>query len=154
MTIGTNALIDFFEASQTSLGTTTTGFADGAFSDGTNDLLAWINTDDAQEANFTLKIDWNTTAPDNNSGLNLYAAKQNVQSGSDDDVPTALFRHTYIGFFPVKNVLTAQIITKRFYLPNWITSATYHFYLENRTGETMEDNWNLYVDAVAPGPHA
>lgn len=153
MVIATDARINVFEASQESLANTTSAINNAAFSDGINDLNAWTNTDDVDEANFTLKIDWNTTAPDVGTGMNLYARKQNVQSTNDDDIPTANFRHEYIGRFPVKDVLTEQFITKRFFLPNWITQAVYHFYLENQTGENCEAGWDLYVDASTDAPH-
>ena len=45
MAISTDAVIDFF-GSLTALGNTTSTVANDAFSDGTNDLTAWTNSDD------------------------------------------------------------------------------------------------------------
>ncbi len=154
MTIGADALIGFWGAQTAGLGTTTTGFAADALSDGTNDLVAWTNVDDAPWASFTLKIDWNTTAPDPGGHINLFARKTAVEGSNNDDIPTANFPHFYIGRFKIKDVLTEQFITEVFQLPNWKSQSIYHFYLQNKTTETMEDGYDLYVTPETVGPHA
>ena len=154
MAIGTNAAIEAFGTAATSLGNTPSAVSDGAFSDGTNDLNAWTNADDAPWATLTLKIDWNTTAPDTGSFINLYARKTAVQSTNNDEVPSASFLHTFLGFFSVDDVLTEQFITIDVRLPNWKTSSIYHFYIENKTGEACEASWDLYITPKTIGPHA
>lgn len=46
MAIGTGAAIEFFGTAD-ALGNTTSAVSNNAFSDGTNDLNAWTNDDDA-----------------------------------------------------------------------------------------------------------
>lgn len=152
MAISTDALIEFF-GTQDTLGTTTSAVADAAFSDGTNDLTAWTNDDDAPQASIILSVTY-SVAPDANSSVNLYLRPLNIQSTNDQDVPDANFLHTYAGSFPVNDVTTAQYCLIEIDLPNTKTSQEYEFYVENQTGQSMPAGWDIYVTPKTVGPHA
>ena len=148
MAIGTNDLIDKFGTQDT---VTTTGgsTADGAFTN----AGTWTNDDDAPMAAITFRPTF-SVAPDTGSYVGLYAQLEDVQSTNDDEVPSASFLHTFLGDFPVDDVTSAQTITIRVALPNAKTSQVYDFYIENRAGQTISVNWELYVTPIAQGPAA
>lgn len=155
MAIGTDDRIAKF-GTLDALGTTTSAVIDDAFSDGTNDLLAWTNDDDALEAAFCLEF---TTATTGAAGsiINLYAALQNIgDAGTEDaEVPDANFPHTFIGQFYHNNPsTTAQAANMIAFLPNQMTSQIYHFYIEDKTGEDISASWELSVTPLAEGPAA
>ena len=152
MAIGTDAAIDFF-GTQDTLGTSSASVANNAFSIA-SDLSTWVNDDDAKEASVVLLADWNTTAPDADSVVNLYARLLDVQSTNDQDVPDANFQHVYLGSFPTNDVLTNQYIPRIIHLPNNKTSQNYEFYIENKTGETIQAGWDIYITPKATGPAA
>jgi len=152
MAIGTDSAVEFF-GTQDDLDSTSASVADGAFSIAT-DVAQWTNDDDAPAASITLLCDWNTTGPDANSIINLYAKLHNVQSTNDGEVPDANHRHVYIGAFPLNDVLTNQYITIDVALPNYMTSSVYEFFIENRSGQTLQAGWILYVTPKTIGPHA
>lgn len=152
MAISADAAIHFF-GTQDTLGTSSGSVADAAFSVA-GDLSTWTNDDDAPQASVTLLADWNTTAPDVNSVVNLYLRLLNTQSTNDQEIPDANFTHTYVGSFPVNDVLTNQYITIDISLPNGQTSQQYEFYIENKTGEQIQAGWDIYVTPKTIGPHA
>lgn len=155
MPISTDAAIDFF-GSLTALGNTTSAVTNGSFSDGTNDLNAWTNSDDAPQATAVLEF---TTATTGTAGsvINLYAVLLNVgDAGTEDtEVPDANFPNIYLGSFPHNNPSTsAQTAAIIISLPNAITSQIYNFYIENDTGETISAGWELTIRPKTIGPHA
>lgn len=155
MAIGTDSAIHFF-GSLTALGNTTSTVANDAFSDGTNDLNAWTNSDDAPEATAVLEF---TTATTGNAGsvLNLYAKLLDVgNAGTEDtEVPDANFPNIFMGSFPHNNPSTsAQTASIVISLPNVVTSQVYHFYIENKTGQTISASWELTIRPRTIGPHA
>lgn len=152
MPITTNDAIEKFGTQDLVTGTPGT-VADGAFSVA-GDVSTWTNDDDAIMATATALFDWDTTAPDVNSSVNLYARLLNVQSTNDQDVPDANFGHTYLGSFPVNDVLTNQYISIEISLPNTKSSQEYEFYIENNTGETIQNTWDLWITPKAIGPHS
>lgn len=155
MAIGTDAAIHFF-GSDTILGSTTSAVVDDAFSDGTNDLDAWTNTDDAPMASISLEFTTATTG-DANSSINLYGRLMDVGSAGteDSEVPDVNFQHTYLGSFPHNNPSTsAQTAAIDISLPNNHTSQIYHFYIENKTGQTISASWELTISPKTIGPHA
>lgn len=148
MAIGTDAAIHFFGAQDT---VTSTGAstADAAFtSAGT-----WTNVDDAPMAAAVAMFDW-SVAPDANSVVNLYARMDNIDGANDQDAPDANYQHTYLGSFPVNDVITNQYIAIDIALPNTATSQVYNFYIENKTGQTIQVNWSLKITPKTIGPHA
>ena len=153
MAISTDAAIEFF-GSQDTLGNTTSAVTDGSFSDGTNDLNAWTNDDDAPLATAVLTFTTATTG-DAGSVINLYARLVDIQSTNDAEVPDSNFKHVFLGSFPHNNPSTsAQYHAIRIGLPNTQTSQVYHFYIENQTGQTISAGWDLYITPIAIGPHA
>lgn len=153
MAIGTDAAIEFF-GTQDTLGNTTSAVTDDSFSDGTNDLIAWTNDDDAFYASAILTFTTATTG-DAGSVVNLYARLVDIQSTNDAEAPDANFPHTYLGSFPHNNPSTAaQYAAIDIRLPNVDTSQVYHFYIENKTGQTISAGWDLYITPKAVGPHA
>jgi len=156
MAIGTKSAIEFFGTAD-ALGNTTSSVANDAFSDGTNDLDAWTNADDAPLAIFALEFTTATTG-DAGSTIGLYARPLNIgNAGTEDsEVPDANFGHIYLGSFPHNNPSTsAQTATfGKVSLPNVITSQIYNFYIQNNTGQTISAGWELTVTPVTYGPHA
>lgn len=151
MAIGTDSAIDFF-GTQDTLGTSSAAVTNGSFSIA-SDLSTWVNDDDAKFASIVLLADWNTTAPDVNSSIKLYARLLNIQSTNDQDVPDANFQHVFMGRFPVNDVLTNQYIPIIISLPNNETSQNYEFYINNLTGQTIQAGWDIFITPKAIGPH-
>jgi len=78
MAIGTDSTIHFFGTQDTvTAGGGTASVADAAFSI-TADIVQWTNDDDAPMASVTAFFDWNTTAPDADSSINLYVRIMNT----------------------------------------------------------------------------
>lgn len=155
MAIGTDSAILFWGTAD-ALGNTTSAVSDAAFSDGTNDLDAWTNSDDAPLAVFALEFTC-SVAPTVGSTIDLYAMPLNIgDAGTEDSLPpTANFKHYYLGSFPAKDVTTAQPVTFGLVgLPNVVTSQVYNFYIHNNTGQTISAGWELTVTPVTFGPHA
>lgn len=151
MAISTDSAIEFF-GTQDTLGTTAGTVADDAFSVA-GDLSTWTNDDDAPMASVTALIDY-AVAPDANSAVNLYLRMLNTQSTNDNEIPDANYQHKYVGSFPVNDVTTNQYITIDISLPNSKTSQEYEFYIENKTGQTIQASWDIYVTPKTIGPHA
>lgn len=152
MAIGTDSAIHVF-GTQDTLGTSSASVADAAFSIA-GDLSTWVNDDDAPTASVTALFDWNTTPPDANSTVNLYVRMLDIQSTNDNDVPDANFQHTYVGSFPINDVLTNQYVTIDIALPNTKSSQNYEFYIENKTGQTIQAGWDIFVTPKTIAPHA
>lgn len=151
MAISTDALIEFF-GTQDTLGTSSATVADAAFSIA-GDLSTWTNDDDAPRASVTALIDY-AVAPDANSVVNLYVRPLNTVTTNDQEIPDANFQHTFVGSLPVNDVTTNQYITIDITLPNTKTSQEYEFYIENKTGQTIQAGWDIYVTPKTYGPHA
>lgn len=150
MAISENALIDFF-GTQDTLGTSSATVANNAFSIA-GDLSTWTNDDDAPTASVTLLVDY-SVAPTASSVINLYLRLLDVQSTNDQEIPSATFMHYYAGSFPVDTVTTPQYVTTEIKLPNAYTSQQYEFYIENKTGQTIQAGWDIYVTPKTIGPH-
>jgi len=151
MAIGTDSAVEFF-GTQDTLGTSSATVADAAFSIA-GDLSTWTNDDDAPMASVTALIDY-AVAPDVNTSVNLYVRLLNTQSTNDSEIPDANYQHKFVGSFPVNDVTTNQYITIDIGLPNGKTSQEYEFYIENRTGQTIQAGWDIYVTPKTIGPHA
>ena len=152
MAIGTDSAIDFF-GTQDTLGTSSAAVTDASFSIA-SDLSTWTNDDDATFASIVLLVDWNTTAPDANTSVDLFCRLLDVQSTNDQDVPDANFQHVYLGSFPSNDVLTNQYVPLVVFLPNNVTSQQYEFYIRNNTGQTIVAGWDIFITPKAIGPHA
>lgn len=151
MTIGTDSAIHFF-GTQDTLGTSSAQVTDDSFSIA-GDLSTWTNDDDAPMASVTALIDY-AVSPDVSTVVNLYVRLLNVQSTNDADVPDSNFTHVFVGSFPINNVTTNQYITIDINLPNGKTSQEYEFYIENKTGQTIQAGWDIFVTPRTIGPHA
>ncbi len=155
MAIGTDAAVKFY-GTQDDLASSSALVAAAANSFSiASDLVTWTNDDDAPEAAITLQLTMDTAA-DDNSGVNMYFRTLNVVTTTDDAVPTAVYRHTYIAFFPVAPVpaLTIQRSTIVVPLPNYKTSSVWEVYIENQTGQIIEAGWTVFVTPITIGPHA
>ena len=156
MAIGADSAILFWSTAD-ALGNTTSAVTAASFSDGTNDLDAWTNSDDAPLAIFALEFTTATTG-DAGSTIDLYAMPLNIgNAGTEDsEIPDSNFKHIYLGSFPHNNPSTsAQTATFGLVgLPNVITSQIYNFYIQNNTGQTISASWELTVTPVTYGPHA
>lgn len=151
MSISTDAAIEFFGTQATVTGTTAS-VADGAYSV-TGSIVSFTNTDDAPQASVVAMLDW-SAAPNTNSSVNLYARLMNIDSTNDQDVPDANFQHVYLGSFPINDVTTNQYIAIDVSLPNAKSQQVYEFYIENKTGQTIQANWTLKVTPKTLGPNA
>lgn len=150
MAIGTDSAIEFFgtEDTITSTGASTTN----------NSFTAagtWTNDDDAPQAAAVFLGAW-ATAPTANTVVNLYVRVDNIDSTNDQDTPDANFQHTFVGSFPLNDVggSTTQRSAIQISLPNTYTSQVYHFYIENKSGQTLNVNWTLKITPKTIGPHA
>ena len=157
MTISTNATI-FFDGTQDPLddGTTSTIAAD-AFSVAA-DVQTWTNDDDAPLGSFVLECQFNTTMP-TVGGIDLFAHLLNIRSTSEPGVPDTSNLTLYIGSFVidfgVANDVNFFSEISLAQLPTHKSSQEIDFYLRNRgTGQTMGQDWNLWVTPIAQGPHA
>ena len=155
MTIGADSAIHFFGTQDTLGGTATAAVADAAFSTihATTGLVAWTNDDDAPEASIISECNF-SVAPDAGSTVSLMARKLNIVSTNDQDVPDANNPHTFLGFFPLNDVTTAQYIEIDIALPSGKTSAEYEFYVQNNSGQSMPAGWDMYITPRTIGPHA
>lgn len=149
MAISTDSVIEFFGTQDTITGSGGT-VADGAFGAA---ATTWTNDDDAPRASIVLDCSF-TTAPDANSGVNLYLRLLNIESTNDQDVPDANFQHVYVGTFPLNDVTSQQWCPIEITLPNNATSQQYNFYIENNGGQTMDSDWDLHITPKTYGPHA
>ncbi|MFQ5622428.1 MAG: hypothetical protein ACE5FS_03430 [Paracoccaceae bacterium] len=156
MAIAADALIDFFGTAD-ALGTTTSAVTDGSFSDGTNDLTAWTNDDDAPEAAAILTMQYASGTLDANPYVNLYARLIDIDGTTDAPVPDASYKEKYLGRFKIDTNLAAttdNAHAEDIDLPNTETSQVYHFYIENQTGVTISAGWELTIVPKTVGPHA
>lgn len=153
MAIGTDAAIEFFGTQDTvTAGGGTSAVSNDAFSVGA-DAAAWTNDDDAVMATMVAMLDW-ATAPNANSYVNLYARLMNIDGTNDQDVPDANYPHVFLGSFPINDVTTNQYIAIEIGLPNTVSSQVYEFYVENKTGQTLQAGWTMKITPKAIGPHA
>lgn len=154
MAIGTDAAIHFF-GTQDTLDNTTSSVTDGSFSDGTNDLSAWTNDDDAPMAHVVFEGTF-SVAPDANSSVSLFARKVDIGDAGteDEEVPDANNTSGFVGSFGLNDVTTAQTKGITIALPNTKTSQIYHLYIQNNAGQTLSASWSLHITPVAIGPHA
>lgn len=154
MTITTDALINFFEdTTLTSLATTTSAVSAGAFSDGTNDLLEWTNTDDSPWAAFVLECD-PASSPAVGSYVMLYTRLMEIDGASNHaPVPTANFPDYEVGRFLVENSATKHYIPRVFWLPAMFSQQKHNFYIRNQMDVSMSAGWDLSVNSMTVGPH-
>ncbi len=152
MAIGTDSAIEFF-GTLDALDTTSGTVASNAFSVA-GDLATWTNDDDAPRASITGELDWAVAPSITNPVVNLYAQAIDTVGTDDGEVPDADHQHIYIGTFPINDVTTPQFITIDVRLPNWETSSVYQFYIENKTGQTIQAAWDMHVTPKTIGPHA
>jgi hypothetical protein len=155
MAIGTNDLIDVFGTQDTITTGTPAQIANAAFSVA-GDVGTWTNDDDAPLAAFQLKCQWATATGVANKRVNLYARLLNIDSTNDAVAPSTSRKWQPIGAFTVYALATG---TDYYFdsgivrLPNAKTSQEYEFYLENLTGQTISNNWELKVTPMSQGPH-
>lgn len=153
MAIGTDSRINFFGTQdELSIGTGTALIASGNWSNGTTDIPAWTNDDDADEASITFK---GTLASAASAGkyIDVYVRKINVINTTDDDLaPDDDFKQIYLGSFAM-DVGTAQLLTIDIPLPNYKTSSEYEFYINNGSGQQLNADWELWITPKTDGPH-
>ncbi len=152
MAIGTNAAIETF-GTKDDLASSSALVSSDAFSIA-SDLLTWTNDDDAKEAAITLELTMAVAATDN-SGCSMYFRALNVDDTNDDAVPTAVYLHTPIAFFPTAPVpaTTIQRSTLRVHLPNYKTSSVWEVYIHNQTGQQIDAGWTVFITPIADAPH-
>ena len=158
MAIGANSAVEFYGTTDVLGGTATATVLNDAFSiiNATTGLVAWTNDDDAPQATFALEFTTATTGTAN-TVINLYAALQGIGSAGTENQgdPDVNYQHHYLGSFPHNNPLTSeQAVSLVAALPNTQTSQVYHFFIENKTGQTISAGWELTIRPKTIGPHA
>jgi len=155
MTIGADALIDFFGTQAAIDDGSTSSIADGAFSVAA-DITTRTNGDDAPSSSYILQCQF-ATLPDDNSTIDLFARKLNIESTNDSPEPDAVNLSQRVGSFTVDGTIA---VTNDMFLPtNWLTlpnmksSQEYDYYLGNNTGQTISANWELFENPSTKGPH-
>ncbi len=156
MAIGTDDLIEKF-GTPTDLSNTTSAVNDNSFSDGTNDLNSWTNSDDAPEAAFVLSWQYPSGTINANPYINLYCVLVDIDGTNDTPTPVSDHKHIYLGTFNADTNQTAtndQANALRAVLPNMEASQVYHFYIENQTDVQISASWKLTVMPLTVGPSA
>ncbi|MEE8208767.1 MAG: hypothetical protein V3T88_07450 [Nitrosomonadaceae bacterium] len=123
----------------------------------TADITSWVNDDDAPRAKLVLTWQYASGTIDAGGHVNLFYSKNNILSTSDENVPAAGNLKHFVGTFVVdENLSTAtdELIAITIELKNWVTSSSYDFAIENRTGVTMAANWDIDITPLTVGPHA
>lgn len=155
MAIGTNSGVEFFGTQATvSASGGTSSVVSGAFSV-TADMETggWTNTDDSPMASVLLTGGF-ASAPAANKAIALYVRVMNIDGTSDPDVPSANYRHTYVGSIPVNASTTLNPSAIDVRLPNAYSGQIYEFYLENTAGVTLNAGWVMKVTPKTIGPKA
>jgi len=156
MAFATDDLIDKFGTLSADLGNTTSAVTDNDMSDGTNDLDAFTNTEDASWCLCILIGQW-ATLPTDQTAFHVHARRMSVQSTNDAPLPLeGVNLGEFIGSIPVDgNVAVTTdtlMVSKWLRLPNSKSSQIYNFYLENQSGQTLSAGWEFYVSTVGMGP--
>ena len=156
MSLASDVVVDAFDASAwLLLASTPSAIADAAMS-AAADIDEWTNTDNAERASFILAASVGVTA-DAKSGVYLHAQLLNF-----DDVPSGISTNDSsvvdgtnsegikIGVFTPWNANIATSTLQYLILPNAIlpniqTAQDYQFHVYNRTGQAIQDTWDLWI---------
>ena len=158
MAISTDASIWFFGTQ----GTITTGtpgtVADGAFSVAGDVDSTWTNDDDAPSGAAVLKCQFDTTMPTAGT-IGLYARLLDIQSTNDANAPDSNFEVLLVGTFQIDFGVAADTdfytFIDLFSIPSVKSAQGIEWYIKNEgTGQTIGQNWALYITPKAIGPHA
>ncbi len=163
MTIGPEALVDFFNANTTELEETggSAGVADNAYSlfDAT-DMDDYTHADDSPFIIVWLQMN-SAGTPAVGSGVNLKGRVMNVTDvpgttdTNDSPIPTAAYPFIHLGRFPVKDTTSEQFVPIEVYLPNTEPGTVWQLGIHNDgTGSAIDAGWGLHVRAKTGGPHA
>ena len=152
MTIGTDALIEFF-GSETDITNASNGTIVADAYSAAGDIDTWDNSDDSPMAVFALGYAA-ASAPTAGGWVALYATLVDIDDANNDEsTPTASDESAHpLGIFRIPNA-TSSHVSLRAVLPNAESSQTYQFFLKNKTDQTMSDTWTLKVKSVTYGPH-
>jgi len=154
MAIAAKDLVDKF-GTQTVVDSGATASVLNASFSASADQLVFTNTDDVPNAVFVLSCQW-AVLPTDNSVINLYARKLNVDGVNDTAIPDAANLDQYIGAFvadgTVAVVTTAFLTTAVLALPNHVSGQQYEFYIENQSGQTISAGWTLKLTPLTIGP--
>lgn len=95
----------------------------------------------APDAEFVLSVAF-TTAPAENSSIDLYAQELNIKGAGDEEAPETTFKPHYIASFPVNNVTTTQYIKA---LADDVPLLAAYYLHNNGTGQTISAGATLDV---------
>lgn len=154
MAIATNDAVDKYGTQDTITTGTPSSITTGNFSVAA-DVAAWVNDDDATEGAFVLACAWATVTSIGDKPINLFARLDNIDSTNDPKDPGTTNHSMFIGSFVAPGsagAATTVYIPGRFPLPNFYTSQSYVFFIENLTGQTISSAWSLKVTPIAQGP--
>jgi hypothetical protein len=152
MAIGTNARVDFF-GTQDEVTTSPATVANGAYSIA-SDTGIWTNDDDAPEAMWRLLLTAAGLGGVPTGDVDLFLQPQNIDGATGDQIiPSDLFKHTYVGTFPIhKADADQQILIGPFELPNYKTSSEFIPFIKNKMGFATGTTWTLHVIPMTDGP--
>lgn len=163
MTIGANALIDFYNANTTQL--EETGGSAAVVDDGyslfdATDMDDYTHADDSPFIIVWLQMNSGGT-PAVGSGVNLKGRIMNVTDvpgttdTNDSPIPTANYPAIHLGRFLVKDTTNEQFIPLEVYLPNTEAGTVWQFGVHvDNNGAGIDAGWGLHVRAKTGGPHA
>ena len=113
------------------------------------DITAFTNSDEAALFSAILECKFTTTQPADDDTITLYARPINILTTNDAPVPSAEYRHTYIGDFPIDDATAADTLM---YLPlaglkfpNVKANTEFEFYIYNNTDQTITSGWKLHI---------
>ncbi len=152
MAITTDSAIHFF-GTEDLVSSATGSVVNDAFSN-QSDVVngGWTNDDDAPMATAKLIAKW-ADPPTANSSVVLCARLMDIDGSNDAPTPDANFTHSFLGMFPINDSSATQNVAIDVSLPNMETSQLYEFYIQNKTKETLDSGWKLYMTPKTIGPH-
>lgn len=155
MAISTDALIEFWGATDAVDDTTTSAVSNGAMSVAA-DITAWTNDDDAPAAMLILL--WQYPSGTIDGHINIHVRPINIDGTNDPPTPTTTDKLGYAGSFEIATAQSATTDTAYYaYVPLTLfstkTSQEYEFYLFNASGVQMSANWDLDIIPKTSGPH-
>ena len=147
-----NDAIQIFDGTQTTVISGTSTLADANFSTSTTATeTAFDNSTDLWPmAKAVLSCSF-TTAPDDQSPIDLYIIEQNIDGTNDVDGPTStdVQGAIYIGSFKVHNVTTQQYQAINISLMG-VQNAL--FSIQNNGGQTMDSDFTVKIEGFTLTP--
>lgn len=158
MAIGQDSAIWFFGTQDQIDDGSTSTVGTGAFSVAADVDSTWTNDDDAPYGSAVLEAQFDTTMPSVGS-IGLYARLLNVEGTDDEGATDASYAPHFVGSFQIDfgiaNDVNFFMTIDLFEMPQAGAGQAIEWYLKNEgTGQTIGQDWNLWITPKAFGPHA